>query len=73
MAKITITLDGETTTHIAGGNPEYATVCGQALDGDEYSGTKQPTPRGTRIDCGVCRLIWIACRDELRSGFADPI
>ena len=37
MATITIEIDGESQVHIAAqdGN-DYATVCGQALDGDQF-------------------------------------
>jgi hypothetical protein len=63
MATITIEVDGDSKVHIAGdaGN-DYATVCGQALDGDQFSGVELPTPRGAKITCVACRNIWNACR-----------
>jgi hypothetical protein len=50
--------------HIAavGGN-DYATVCGQALDGDQWSGVEVPTQPKSKITCITCRNIWNACRD----------
>lgn len=63
MATITIEIDGESQVHIAAqdGN-DYATVCGQALDGDQFSGVELPNLRGAKISCGACRNIWNACR-----------
>lgn len=74
MTKITINLDGDVETHIAatGGGPDYATVCGQALDGDEFSGVEVPTSRGAKINCARCRAAWLSCRGVSAADFAVP-
>lgn len=63
MSTITIDIDGEAQVHIAAqSGSDYATVCGQALDGDEFSGVEVPTLRGAKISCAACHNIWVACR-----------
>lgn len=42
-------------THMVGGCNDYATPCGLALDGDEFSGRRVPTPKGAKIDCVNCK------------------
>lgn len=63
MSMITIKTEDGVAVHIASadGN-DYATVCGQALDGDQYCGEEIPTLRGAKITCGACRNAWNACR-----------
>lgn len=71
MEKITIDFEGDVETHIAntGGGPDYATACGQALDGDEFSGTELPTPRGAKITCFRCHAAWLSCRGARATDF----
>jgi len=73
-AKITIDLDGDVHTHIAntGGGPDYATVCGLALDGDAYSGAEVRTPRGAKITCSACHRAWLCCLGLLAKHFDVP-
>ena len=54
---------GDVRVHIAGsGASDYATVCGEALDGDYVCGTRVPTPPRARVTCGACTNIWRLCR-----------
>lgn len=63
MTMITIEIDNSVAVHIkAQDGNDYATVCGQAIDGDEHSGVELSTPRGAKITCGACRNVWNACR-----------
>ena len=73
-SKITIDQDGEVKTHIANtasGN-DYATACGQALDGDEFCGREVPTPRGAKITCSACHQAWLCCKGVRESDFDVP-
>lgn len=49
--------------HIAGAaGTDYATICGCAVDGDEYSCIQIPLQKGAQIDCVACCNIYLACR-----------
>ena len=71
--KITIEQDGEATTHIAGGVPEYATLCG--MDGNDpgISQLTVETPRGAKVNCVVCYSIWQEAKQWRASDFDDRV
>ena len=71
MKLVAIVCDGELKIHIPGCINDYATICG--LDGDDPTpGVQQSTvavPRGAKVDCEHCAMIWERCREYRKSAF----
>ncbi len=61
--------NGEVFTHIDGGLTDYATPCGLALDGDQDSGRRIPTPKGAKIDCPSCKQLFALIKCYERRDF----
>ncbi len=70
----TVTLvhpEGVALTHIAGGGSDYATVCGIAVDGDEFSARVAPAClQRKKVDCPECITLWHACHTVSASKLA---
>ena len=69
---IAIDLDGEVETHIRGGLSDYATACGQALDGDDCSGIEVDLPSKAKITCDGCRQLFELCKPLRVTDFSEP-
>jgi len=72
--KISISIHGEITTHIAADNcSNYATLCG--LDGDDIHPTvnQKIVDSRNKIDCSACYEIWKQCLSYTPKDFSIEI
>lgn len=52
---------------------DYATLCGLAADGDQYSVTVIPTPRSATVTCFACYSMWLSCKGVRASSFSEKV
>ena len=67
--KITIIVDGDPLTHIAGGLLDFATFCG--LDGNDpaIGQLTVQTPVGAKVNCPDCKRLWEMAKPWRESDF----
>ena len=63
--------DGEILVHAAGGINDYATLCGLANDGDQYSGVEVDLPMSSKINCKSCKSLFETANALRLSDFED--
>lgn len=60
--------DSGPVTHIAGGMNDYATLCGLAQDGDQFS-AQEVKPTGKKVTCPLCHQLWKTASNIRASDF----
>lgn len=62
---------GEVIVHAEGDfGPGYSTLCGRAVDGDEFSAEPAKARPGARISCLACWRVWGLARKFRSSDFS---
>jgi len=56
--------------HMNGGLSDYATPCGLALDGDEFSGRVAELPAKPKVTCPRCKELFDITENFKRSDFS---
>lgn len=67
---VTVKTDSGQFTHIPGWVGDYETLCGLACDDESLDMKVIQTPKGYRVDCLQCVLIWEMAQKYKSKDFA---